>query len=498
MEFTATDFWILLPTLVLAVGACLVIVADLLAANKAIRQALVHSLSLTFLGIAIVLSWYQYSPANFEKDNLDLIVMGPSIQTAWHYGMYTILGALILELLTFMAVLLSGSWLSSEDDQHHGEYHALMLLFCVGANIFISAKNLMLAFIGLEIFSVALYVLVAIRRKRKLGVEAGLKYFLLGAFAAATFLYATSLIYAGNGNLDIPKIGPIGGEGIPGPEGLAAIGGALLFVALFFKASVVPFHMWTPDVYQGAPTPVTALMATGTKAAAFIMLFWSAKFIPHELLPLLPGLAILTMAVGNLGALVQSNVKRLLAYSGIAHAGVIMIAFNVLTRGQQGGDTATALRAMLFYVVTYGITSIAAFSVIAYLEKNDERVLTLSGLRGLSRRNPLSAIVLALSALSLAGVPPTAGFWGKYQIFAAAIRSNMTPLAVIAILVTVIGLYYYLKIIVYSFLLPTDEDEPIPATGWGARIAMTTTAVLIIVIGFMPQLLIDRLSHIRL
>ncbi|MFQ5506474.1 MAG: NADH-quinone oxidoreductase subunit N, partial [Planctomycetota bacterium] len=445
-SFTAEDLFVLLPTLILGAGACLVMLVDMCLGQGDFKPRVVHALTVLLLAGAMSVSVYHYSDATPKHLEGHL---GAAVAAAWNFRMHTVISALFIQVLTFLVLLSSGSWLDAEDRHHHGDYHALLLFFATGAIIFVSARNLILAFLGLEIFSIALYVLVAFRRQRSISIEAGLKYFLLGAFAAAVFLFGAALLYAGKGDLDIPELGAVSRPGLPSPVGFAAIGGGLLFVALFFKASIAPFHMWTPDVYEGAPTPITALMSTGTKAAAFLMLMAVARLIPHEILHLVPILTIATILVGNFGALVQNDIKRLLAYSGIAHAGYLMIGYCVLVGSEQYQAAAVSIRAILFYLATYGITNLAALLVIAYLEKSDPSVVKLEGLRGLSRRNPVAAAVLGLAALSLAGIPPTAGFWGKYQIFAAALFAEMPVLAVIGILFSVVGLFYYLKIIVH-------------------------------------------------
>ncbi|MEZ5988496.1 MAG: NADH-quinone oxidoreductase subunit N [Planctomycetota bacterium] len=409
-SFTSADLYVLAPLLVLALGAFTALMLDLFVPRGALRRGSVQLATLVALVAAIVVSLFQYQQEDIGPTR---DALGPLVRDVFRFRMHTVLGALILEGVTLLSFLLSLSFLGEEDEHYHGEYHALLLLFPFGAILMISAKSLMLAFLGLETFSVALYVLVAARRARSRAVEAGLKYFLLGAFAAAVFLYGAALIYAGNGSLAVPELGQIAQTGVPGPQGLAAIGGALLFVALFFKASVAPFHMWTPDVYEGAPTPITALMSTGTKTAAFVLLCMLAPFIPHEILPLIPVLTVASILVGNVGALLQTDLKRLLAYSGIAHAGYLLVAYSVMVTSSQAGAMVAPLRAILYYLAIYGVTNLAALGVVAWLERREPGIVTLDGLRGLWRRNPFAALVLAVAALSLAGIPPTAGFWAS-------------------------------------------------------------------------------------
>lgn len=496
-EFTLIDWKVLAPVLVLAAGALAVLAGDLLYRDTAHKQRVLVLLSAVSLVVALVWTVYQYSPATSKRSEW-VAGMGPALASAWSFRMETVIGALVLEVLTLLTLLSSASFLSEEDRPHVGEYLVLLQLFPVGGILLISAKHLMLAFLGLELLSISLYVLVAIRRTRYSSVEAGLKYFLLGAFAAATFLYGAALIYAGNGTLSVLGLDSVNRPGIEPPRGFAAIGGGFLFVALFFKASVAPFHMWTPDVYQGAPTPITGLMSTGSKAAAFLLLMAAAPLIPRQLLIVLPPLTVLTILVGNFGALVQSDIKRLIAYSGIAHAGYLLIAYSALCMGEGPQDAAVSIRAILFYLAAYGVTNLAALAVIAYLEATDPRVVELEGLKGLWHRNPACAAVLAIAMLSLAGIPPTVGFWGKYLVFAAAIHAKLPILAIVGILFSVVGLYYYLKVVVYVFFRPAEHEQPIAATGFSGVLAISFSGAAVLLLGLLPGLLLDTLVHVML
>ncbi len=499
MDFrlTTTDLHALLPLVILSAGACLVLLIDLFLREEARSRVLPPLTSLILLGAlgAGIEQYISLSPGSFRFPSERL---GPLLTPIWRHQVFTAVGAILLCGIALAVHWISTSWLREEDRPAYGEYQCLLLLFPIGTILLIGARNLMLAFVGLEIFSVALYVLTAMRRTRSRAVEAGLKYFLLGAFAAAIFLYGSALIYAGKGTLDLPDLGAISREGLPAPVGLAALGGGILFLALFFKASVAPFHMWTPDVYQGAPTPITALMSTGTKTAAFFLLITAARLFPHEILPLIPILAIVSILVGNAGALRQTDLKRLLAYSGVAHAGYLLVAYCAIALGQGHQDAHTAIRAILYYLAVYGITNLAAFGVLAWLERREESVLTFEGIRGLGRRNPFCAAVLALAALSLAGIPPTAGFWAKYQVFAAALSAGQTTAAVVGILGSVVGLYYYLRILVALYFEPAPEEARIPAAGFAGALTLGLSGAAILLFGIFPSLLVDPLIHIRL
>ncbi len=499
-SFTSTDFYVLLPLLFPVFGAILVLCLDLLLKPGKGARTLVHGLSLLSLLGGILAGVQQYLYLQPSHPLPPKIALGPLLEPVFHFQPWTVLGSILLLFLTLISLLLSGAWWKEGDEEFraYGEFHVLTLFFPVGAGLLLGAKNLMLAFIGLEILSISLYVLVAFRRSRTKSVEAGLKYFLLGAFGAAFFVYGSALIYAGQGNLDLPAMGTILQEGLPQPFGYAALGGAILFIALFFKASIAPFHMWTPDVYEGAPTPITALMSTGTKAAAFFLLISAARLFPHELVPVFTFLAILSILVGNAGALVQTNLKRLLAYSGIAHAGYLLVAYQAMAVGQGQTDAGIALRALLFYLAVYGITNLAALGVLSWIERKDPEIVTLEGLKGLGRRNPIAAAILAIAALSLAGIPPTAGFWAKYQIFAASIQAGQIPLAIFAILGSVIGLYYYLKILVALYFKEGTSSETLSGNGLATGLTLSFCASAILLVGILPDLFLNVLVNVRL
>ncbi len=499
-SFTSTDFYVLLPLLLPVFGAILVLCLDLILKPGKGSRTIVHSLSLLSLLAGMIAGIQQYVFLAPSKLLSPKLALGPLVEPIFRFQPWTVLGTILLLLLTLITLVLSRAWWNEEGEETHmfGEFHILTLFFPVGAGLLLAAKNLMLAFIGLEILSISLYVLVAFRRSKSKSIEAGLKYFLLGAFGAAFFVYGSALIYAGQGSLDLPPIDTILKEGLPQPFGYAALGGALLFVALFFKASIAPFHMWTPDVYEGAPTPITALMSTGTKAAAFFLLVSSGRLFPHQIVPIFSFLAILSILVGNAGALVQTNLKRLLAYSGIAHAGYLLVAYQAMAVGQGPTDAGIALRALLFYLVVYGITNLAALGVLSWIERKDPDIVTLDGLRGLGRRNPIAAAILAIAALSLAGIPPTAGFWAKYQVFAASIHAGQAPLAIIAILGSVIGLYYYLKILVALYFKESSQTEPVSGNGIATGLTLSLCATAILLVGILPDLFMNILVNVRL
>ena len=492
-SMTGADFSAISTLIALAIGSVVVLLVDLLMPKSSGQRLLITTLTYATLVLALVLSIGHWS-THFVQDVGMTEQFSLALIETWRASNFSTLASILAIGITLGVLSFSGSWFQERDEHHFGEYHFLLILFPLGISLMCGATNLILAIIGLELFSVALYVLVGIRRGDHKATEAALKYFLLGAFGAAIFLYGAALIYAGKpSGLSISALDLGKSAVITAPTGLAAIGGGLVFAALFFKASVVPFQMWTPDVYEGAPTPITALMSTGTKAGAFLLMISVLPFVPHQLHVVFPIVTLITIVVGNAGAIVQTNIKRLLAYSGIAHAGYLMIAITVSGTVPSAAAPELGVKAALFYLITYAVTNLAAFGVLAYLERKEEKVLTLEGIKGLARRNPIASAALALAMFSLAGIPPTAGFWGKYYLFYAAISGGLVWLAILGILASVIGLYYYLRIVVHLYFLEPEEESRVPATGLTAPIGIAISSGLILLIGLAPSLLFDLL-----
>jgi NADH-quinone oxidoreductase subunit N len=363
-------------------------------------------------------------------------------------------------LLGFMILLSSGLVLLFADDYlrargiRYGEFYPLLLLATAGALVMTFSTNLMVIFLGLEVLSLALYVLTGLARAEVRSEEAALKYFLLGAFASAFFLYGIALLYGAQGSVELTTIGSrwLDSKADAMSRALLIASLGLMLVGLGFKAALVPFHMWTPDVYQGAPTAVTAYMAAVSKVAAFAVLLrlLSAALPMWELWsPLLWGLAMLSMLVGNLAALVQRDAKRMLAYSSIGHAGYLAVGLVSMNP--------TALTGVLFYLVVYALMVIGAFGVLALMARAGDAT-TLDALRGLGRRQPFAAFVLAVLMLSLAGIPPTAGFWGKWYLFLGALEGGQMLLALTLALTSVVGAAYYLGL---TFSLYADTVQPV-------------------------------------
>jgi NADH-quinone oxidoreductase subunit N len=340
----------------------------------------------------------------------------------------------------------------------HGEYYVLLLFAITGMMLMGMATDLIMVFLSLELLSIPLYVLAGIAVPRLNSEEAAIKYFLLGAFASGFFVYGTALVYGAAGSTAIGDLAAAVNSG--GADSLLLLAGAaLILVGLGFKVAVVPFHMWTPDVYQGAPTAVTAFMAVGAKAAGFAALLriFTLAFpaMALDLTPVLWVLAAATMILGNVVAIAQKNIKRLLAYSSIAHAGYILMA---LVPYGQADVRANSVASALFYLVAYAFTNFAAWAVVIALEQAGERGLELQDYAGMGRKHPALAAVMAVAMLSFTGVPPTLGFVGKFFLFGTVIQGGYIGLALIGVLTSLISAYYYLRVVVIMYM---QDGEPV-------------------------------------
>ena len=363
-----------------------------------------------------------------------------------------------------------------------------LLLFAVsGMLIFPIANNLLLMFVALEVLSLPLYLMAGLaRRRRLLSQEASMKYFLLGAFASAFFLYGLALLYGYANTVDLPGIFAAQ-QSSSKSDALLYVGLALLLVGLLFKASVAPFHSWTPDVYHGSATPVAAFMASCTKVAAFgallRVLYVAFGGTSWNWRPIVWAVAIASMVVGAVLGLTQTDVKRILAYSSIAHAGFILVGLVAVTK-----DSASAV---LFYVLTYGFTTMAAFGLLMLVRDADGEATHLSQWSGLARKSPLVATVMTILLLSMAGIPLTAGFTGKFFVFRAAWHTA-GPLVVIALIASAVAAFYYLRIVVLMYFADPPENAPTVAIpGWSASVALTVGLLVTIVLGVFPQPIID-------
>ncbi|GER87837.1 NADH-quinone oxidoreductase subunit N [Dictyobacter vulcani] len=460
------DDWLgIAPIVVLVVMALVVMLVDLVLPHEGQRSK--HSgpanftvlPAVTFLGIlaamaaAIVLFFVQHRAAVFNQ------MVGADN------------GTLYADLLVLSAgglgILLSPAYLKRLRLVHQGEYYALMLLAMTGMMLMASALSFLIVFVGLEMFSLALYILCSFIEQRQMSQESGMKYFLLSSFASAFLLYGIALIYAASGRtsfVDVQQF--VLKQGGHAPI-LLLVGLGLLTVGFAFKVSAVPFQTWTPDVYQGAPAPVTAFMSIGTKVAAllaFVRVFgFVLSSVQNDWLPIIWTLAVLTVLAGNLMAISQSNIKRMLAYSSVAHGGYLLIGIVISGQAQQNHIGASAI---LFYLTCYLFMNIGAFGVISMLERSDNSGYDLADLRGLWYRRPVLAGMLAFFLLALAGFPPMAGFAGKYYLFYSALVGGHPELLVIGVIASVLGIYYYLRFIAVMFMEGRDTPRvgTIPTT----------------------------------
>ena len=372
-----------------------------------------------------------------------------------------------------------------------GEYHALLLFSIAGQSLMVTANELIIVFIGLEISSIASYVLAGYLRDDKRANEASLKYFLLGSFATAFFLYGVAIIYGCTGAINLTAIrAALTGQDAPSTlfVGLAA---ALMFVGLAFKVSAAPFQIWAPDVYQGAPTPVAAFLSAGPKAAAFavfLRIFMSAfEPIAHGWEPLVWGSALLSMIVGNFAALLQTNIKRMLAYSSVAHAGYVMVALTAAPATPDGG-----IGAAMFYLAAYALMNIGAFSAVSHISGRGECATNIDDLAGLGQRQPMMAAMLSIFLLSLIGVPLTGGFFGKFYIFRAALESHLVWLTVIGLLTSAVAAYYYLRVLVVMYMHePSEATSKIESPSIGLRAALILPAIGTLFLGIFPNWVLE-------
>lgn len=461
-----------LPAFLLALSGIVALVADLMERGTTRGPAegepglTIAAPALSLIGTVLAMGGLGWQVLRYER-----------LAGTWFNGMIVIDGfglflAAVILLGTFLTLLVTVGYCRRQNIDL-AEYYHLILMSATGMLLLVQSTNLVMIFIALELMSVSVYVLTGFRRRLARAVEGALKYFVLGAFSTGFLVYGIALLYGATGTLDLVAM-PAGlPPGQPAPLVLA--GATLVLIGLAFKVALVPFHMWSPDVYEAAPAPITGFMATGVKAAGFAALArvvaGTFELVDGRWEPVLWVLAVVTMFVGNVAAIRQDDIKRMLAYSSIAHAGYLVVA--VLAHSELG----TA--AFLYYLAVYTLMTLGAFGVVSVLgERGDENTSISQDYAGLAQREPLLAAAMALFMFSLTGIPPTAGFFGKFSILAAAVDSGYVLLAVLLVIASVISAYYYLKVVVAMYMRAA-ERAPI-------RIGMTTLAgagLLIAVIG---------------
>jgi NADH-quinone oxidoreductase subunit N len=480
------DFPTILPLIVLTAWACALLLVDLLLIPKG-RKGLTATLAA--LGLLLTLAVSLWPVSGGASTGFNGMVTRD--------GFSNFLDALLL-LIGLLGVAVGYGYIRRMNIEH-GEYYALILFSVVGMMLMAQATDLIIVFLALELLSIPLYVLAALAYPKTDSEEAGIKYFLLGAFAAGFVVYGIALTYGATGSTSFIGIsaavmsGSVIGTGYAYNPFLLTIGAALILVGFGFKVAAVPFHMWTPDVYQGAPTSVTAFMAAGAKAAGFAALLrvFASVFpsLAGDLTPILAALAALTMLLGNLAAIAQTDIKRMLAYSSIAQAGYILMAFVPF------GDPAVraaSIAAGLFYLLAYTLTSFGAWGVVILLERNDGKGLNIADYAGLGRKYPLLAAAMTVFMLSFIGLPPTLGLVGKVYLFSAAIQGGFYWLALIGVLTSLISAYYYLRVVVTMYM--RDGDPQITRERW-LELTVGAMAVLVVLTSLFPQTLFDWASQ---
>ena len=470
----ATDYLRILPELVLTIFGVIVMMADPLLPRRASRKPL----GIVALIGAILSSFVAIVPAAHYQ--------GTAFFGMVNYDAFAIFFHVLIGLITVLVILASYEYL---DAQHirKGEYYGLILFGAVGMMLMSSATELVLIFIALEISSIASYILAGFRRRVAISSEASVKYFLLGSFATAFFLYGIALMFGATGSTSVPVIAQqLRAAHAPA---LVFVAIALMFVGLGFKLAAAPFHIWTPDVYEGAPAPIVGLMSTAPKAAVFAVLlrvFFAAASPGWFWLVWVS--AALSMTLGNIGALRQNNIKRLLAYSSIAHAGYLLVAF----LGPAEAQHQLGISAAIFYTASYAAMNVGAFCVVSHLAGAGERNVTLDDYAGLSRRQPWLAAMLSLFLLSLIGIPATGGFFAKFYVFNAALKANLVGITIIGVVNSAIAAYYYLRVIVVMYMREGREEAEVPpALPFSLQAAVALSAAATLYLGILPQRVLD-------
>jgi NADH-quinone oxidoreductase subunit N len=410
----------------------------------------------------------------------------------WVVDDFAIFLSFVFVLIAAITILASADYLRREN-MNHPEFYALLLFATAGMVMMAASNELVMVFLGLEILSIATYVMAGFRRTDLKSNESALKYFLLGSFSSAFFLYGVALIFGATGSTNLIGIA----ESLRSSEvqvSLVELSAALMLIALCFKVAVAPFHIWTPDVYEGAPTPVTGFMSVGPKAAGFAVLFrvflTAFPSIQNRWASALWLIAALTMILGNVIAVVQPNIKRMLAYSSIAHAGYVAVAF--------AANSNRGVSAALFYLLSYSLMNLGAFAIVTVLGRSEDKLVNLTDYAGLAAKRPGLAAVLSVFLLSLAGVPGTAGFAGKFFIFRAALESRLVWLAVIGVLTTVVSFYYYLYVIVQMYMREPNSDFADVHVPAGVKLALFVSLVGTLYLGILPTSLLEWTSSATL
>ncbi|NOK06260.1 MULTISPECIES: NADH-quinone oxidoreductase subunit N [Myxococcus] len=499
-NLSLADFLPLLPAIIMVVGASILLLSEVFLSTTASRayQAVLTVVTAVAAGAMALTTMFEPP----QEVMLGFGVMDP------FSSFLTFVVCVGLALATLSSV----SFLRKRGAER-GEFYALMLFASAGMSLLAMSNELITLFVNIEVLSLSTYALTSYLRRGTRPSEAGFKYFILGAFSSAVLLYGAALLYGATGTTHLTAMaGPLS-TAMSSQPGLVYAGIILVITGFAFKVAAVPFHMWTPDVYEGAPTPVTALMSVGVKAAAFAAMvrvfFMVGKGVdPQILLSLFSVLAFLTMVAGNLLAIPQRNVKRMLAYSSIAHAGYLLVGvaalfvtgpgeqFRLLGASALTGGTpldlarAEALRGILYYLLAYTFSAVGAFTIVSVLERREDEekgtAWDLERFSGLAQRKPGWAFAMAAFMLSLGGIPPTIGFMSKLLIFQAAVDAGLIGLTIVGVLSSAVGIYYYLRVVVYMFMRPVPEGAQALEKSWSTELALVLSTAAVVILGIIP------------
>lgn len=508
--FGLDDFMPVIPAGILALGAIVLLITEVFLSSATRTYQALLALVTTVVAGAVAL-------ANAASPSRE-VLQGFAVADPFSSFL-----TVLVCLGTGLGVLLSAGFLKHRNAER-GEFYALLLFAAAGMSLLGLSAEFITLFVNLEVLSVATYALTAYLRRGPRPAEAGFKYFILGAFAAALMLYGAALLYGATGTTRLSELATALPAAAAAQPALVMCAFFLVAAGFAFKVAAVPFHMWTPDVYEGAPTPVTAVMSAGVKAAAFVALVRVFLALSPALGPKVPfvifaALAALTMVVGNLLALPQRNVKRMLAYSSVAHAGYLLLGVAALFApgqvaekvgvlkataawGVDAGVKAQALEGILFYLLAYTVTSLGSFGVLGALERREDETKgntwDLDRFSGLAQRKPFHAAAMAVFLLSLGGIPPTVGFVGKLFIFRAGVDAGLLGLAVLGVLSSAAGVYYYLRVVVYMYMRPSVEGVQTPELQWTTEVALAASALAVVVLGVLPGHVSELLSRASL
>jgi len=464
------DFNFVLPLVFIAIGSVITIIIEIIFRKS---QNVVYYFSIACVIAAIA--------ASFLKLDVEQFIFNEFLKV--NNSSYVFC---VLVLISVLLTLLSSKSYIEKYEINFSEFYSVILFSATGMLTMIFANDLLIIFLGLETMSICFYILAGFMRKRPKSNESSMKYFLLGAFMTGFLLYGISLIYGFTGSTNISKIF-LNVQNFESPVFIVGLG--LILIGFFFKIGIFPFQMWIPDVYEGSPTTISGLLSTSGKIAALgtiaPIILLQPSFSKFQFIFSI--LALLTMLFGNVIAIAQTNIKRLLAFSSIASAGYLMVGLAAVNE--------LALKGIMFYLLSYVFMQLGAFILVSVIEKfnsdnRDFSMVNIVDYKGLAKKNPFLAAMLTVFLFSLAGIPPFAGFWGKYYLFYAAIKSNLIWLSVLAILFSLISVYYYLRVVVYMWFTDSETtfEENTPVTAWGSRLSIIISFAGTIVFGLLPQL----------